>query len=184
MADVFTRQKRSEAVETRSAEFGTRSCDRGSEFPKVKLIAGDAEVIADVGDDSARHVARMPGERDEPLGAEGIRVMPVAAGGAKEFATDLAEASLQLAAIIGEVFAHNSGGEHKLVAEGGRNGSAGFQERLKVRLGGLLKAKHGFAAVAPVSVAAGKQGGFGDPDAVLVLSDLHFGKRNDHAGKC
>jgi hypothetical protein len=33
-------------------------------------------------------------------------------------------------------------------------------------------------------MAAGKQPGPGDPHAVLVLSELHFGKRNDHADKC
>ena len=108
--------------------------------------------------------------------------MPVTTRSAKEFAADLAEASLQLAAVVGGVFAHGSGGKDKLIAERGRNGAAGFQERLEVRLGGLLKAKHGFTAVAAVRVAAGKQGGFGNPDAVFILSDLHFGKRNDHNG--
>lgn len=153
---------------------------RGSEFLEVEVVAAQAEVIADVGDDSARHVTRMPRERDEPVGPERIRIMPVTARSAKEFATDLAEASFQLAAVVGRVFAPGSGGKDKLVAERGRNGAAGCQERLEVRLGGPLKAKHGFAAVAAVRVAAGKQGGFGNPHTILVLSDLHFGKRNDH----
>ncbi len=51
-----------------------------------------------------------------------------------------------------------------------------------MRLGGLLEVKEGFAAVASVGVAAGQEGGFGDPHAVFVASNVHFRKRNDHGG--
>jgi hypothetical protein len=37
-----------------------------------------------------------------------------------------------------------------------------------VRLGGWLKAEQGFGSVAPVSVAAGQEVGFGDPRTVFT----------------
>ena len=76
--------------------------------------------------------------------------------------------------------AHNSGGEDEFVAEGGRDGPTGFEQRLQMRLGRLLKAQGGFAAVVSVRVATRQQAGFGDPDAVFVLTELHFRKWNDH----
>mgnify|MGYP000973868562 CR=1 FL=1 len=85
-----------------------------------------------------------------------------------------------LPAVPGGIFVHRSGREHKLVAEGRRNGTTGVKQRFKVDLGGLLKTESGFAPVAPVRVTAGKQLGFGNPDAVFVLPELHFGERNDH----
>lgn len=69
MPDVFTRAKRSEAGP--SAEFGNRSSERGSEFLEVEIVAADAEVFDDAGNDAAGHVARMPRKRDEAVRAEG-----------------------------------------------------------------------------------------------------------------
>jgi hypothetical protein len=63
MPDVFTKAKRSEVM--------SRIRGRDSEFPEVEVVAADAEVLDDVGDDAARHVARMPRERDEAVGTEG-----------------------------------------------------------------------------------------------------------------
>ena len=51
-----------------------------------------------------------------------------------------------------------------------------------MRLGGLLESKGGLATVAPVRVAAGQQGGFGNPHAVFILTKLHFREWNDHNG--
>jgi hypothetical protein len=63
-----------------------------------------------------------------------------------------------------------------------RDGASGFEQGFQVRLGGLLKSKGGLATVAPVRVAAGQQGGFGNPDAVFILTELHFREWNDHNG--
>ena len=49
--------------------------------------------------------------------------------------------------------------------------------------GGLLKAKQRFAPVAAVCMAARQEIGLGNPNAIFVLSELHFGERNDHRGK-
>jgi hypothetical protein len=44
----------------------------GSKFLEVKIVAADAEVFHNVGDDAARHVTRMPRKRDEPVGTKWI----------------------------------------------------------------------------------------------------------------
>src|ERR1043166_740613 len=49
-----------------------------SEFSEVKLFACDAEVFDDVPNDAARHIARVPGKRDDEIRAEGLGIMPVA----------------------------------------------------------------------------------------------------------
>ena len=153
---------------------------RGSESLEVKVVASDAEVFDDVSDDAAGHVARMPCKRDETVGAERIRVMSMTPGGAKEFAADLTQTTVKLTAVPGGIFTHRSGGEDEFVAEGGRDGAAGFEQCFQMHLGGLLKSKGGLATVAPVRVATGQQGGFGNPDAVFILSELHFRKWNNH----
>ncbi len=173
MPDVFTRAKRSDVM--------SRIRGRGSESLEVKVVAADAKVFDNVSDDAAGHVARMPRKRDEAVGAERIRVVPVAPGSAKEFAANLTQTALQLAAVPRWIFAHRSGGENKFVAESGRDGAAGFEQCFQMCLGGLLKSKGGLATVAPVRVAAGQQSGFGNPDAVFILSELHFRKWNDHS---
>jgi hypothetical protein len=144
------------------------------------LISGNPEVFDNVGNDTARHVARMPCKSDEAVGSERIRVVPMAASGAKEFTTDLAKAALQLAAIPRGVFAHRSGGENEFVAEGDRNRAARFEQGFQVDFGGLLKTERGFAPVASVRMAAGKQRRFCNPHAVFIPPDLHFREWNDH----
>lgn len=128
MADVFTQAKRSEAVQVRSAEFEVPGDRCGSKFPEVELIAGDAEVFDNVGNDPARHVARMPGEGDQAVGTKRIGVMPMTTRSAQKFTTDFAESPLQLTAVPRGVLAHRSGGEDEFVAEGGRDGAAGFEQ--------------------------------------------------------
>ena len=71
---------------------------------------------------------------------------------------DLAETTLQLAAVERGVFAHGSCGEHEFVSEGGWDGAAGFQECLQMGLGRFLKPKYGFAPVTSMCVAAGQKG--------------------------
>jgi len=124
----------------------------------------------------------MPCERDKPVGAKWICVMPMAPGGANEFTANLTQMTVKLTTVPGRVFAHRSGGEDEFVAEGGRDGTSGFEQGFQMRLGGLLKSKSGLATVAPVRVAAGQQGGFGNPDAVFILTELHFREWNDHNG--
>src|SRR5271163_3213618 len=98
MPDVFTKQKRSEVM--------SRIRGRPSEAPEVKVVAANAEVFDNVGDDSAWNVAGMPGEGDEAVGTEGIGIMAVTAGGAEELTADFAETAVELAAIPGGIFAH------------------------------------------------------------------------------
>ena len=155
---------------------------RRSEFSEVEFVARDTEVGNDVGDDAAWHVARMPREGDEPVGAERVGVVPMTPGGAEQFAADLAESPFQLAAIVGGIFSHGSGGEDELVAERGRNGASGFQQRFEMGLGSLLKTQRGFASVAAMSVTARQQRRFRNPHAVFILSQLHFRERNNHGG--
>ena len=54
----------------RSANFGTRNCGHDSKSLEVKVVAADAEVFDNVGDDAAGHVAWMPRKRDKPVGAK------------------------------------------------------------------------------------------------------------------
>ena len=68
-------------------------------FFEVKVVAADAEVFNNVGNNAARHVARMPGKGDEPVRPKWIGIMPVTAGGAEKLTTNLAQAALQLPAI-------------------------------------------------------------------------------------
>ena len=108
---------------------------------------------------------------DDAVRMEGIGVVAVTAPApaTEAFATDFQELPVELPAVIGRVFAHESGREDEFVAKRRRNRATGFQQSLQVRLGGLLKAEQGFASVASVSVAAGQQGGFGDPHTVFIL---------------
>ena len=76
MPDVFTKAKRAGAgvqrseVGSRRSEVGGRRSERGSEFLEVEVVAADAEILNDVGDDAARHVSRMPRKRDESVRTE------------------------------------------------------------------------------------------------------------------
>ena len=174
MADVFSKRKRSEVM--------SRNCGRGSESLEVKVVAAEAKVFDDVSDDAAGHIARMPCERDEAIRMERIRVMPVASSGANKLAANLTQTTVKLAAVPGGIFAHRSGGENKFVAEGGRDGTSGFEQGFQMRLGSLLESQVGLATVAPVRMAARQQGGFGNPNAIFILTELHFRKWNDHNG--
>ena len=99
----------------------------GLELAEVEFVASDAEVFDDVRDDAAWHIAGVPGKGDEPLGSERIRVVPVAARRAEQFAADFPEPPLQLATVVGRVPPHGSGGKDELVAERRRDGTASFQ---------------------------------------------------------
>jgi len=185
-ADVFSKRKPSEVV-PRTRGRGNRDAEpalarplRALEFSEIELIASDAKVFDDVRDDSARHIARMPRERDQAVGTKRVGVMPVTAGGAKKFTTDFTESPVQLAAVPRGIFAHGSGSENKFVAEGRRDGASGFEQRFQVDLGGLLKAQRCLAAVASVRVAAGQERRFGNPHAVFILTKSHFREWNNH----
>ena len=99
----------------------------GLELAEVEFVASDAEVFDDVRDDAAWHIAGMPGKGDEPVGSERIGVVPVAARRAEQFAADFPEPPLQLAAVVGRLPAHDSGGKDEFVAECRRDGTASFQ---------------------------------------------------------
>ena len=75
-----------------------------------------------------------------------------------------------------------SGSQNEFVAEGGRDGAAGFQQGFKMRLGDFLETQRGFAAVATVRVATRQPQGLGNPDAIFVLTKLHFGEWNNRNG--
>lgn len=151
-----------------------------SEFSEIELVAGDAEVFDDVRDDAAWYIARMPGEGNQTVGTKGIRVMPVTAGGAFMHTTDLTQAAVKLPTVPRRVFAHRSGGENEFVAEGRWDGAARFEQCFQMRLGGLLKAEHGFTPITTVGVAAGQERRFRNPNAVFVLTKSHFRERNNH----
>lgn len=152
----------------------------GSESFEVEIVAAYAEIPDDVGDDAPRHVARMPREGDQTIRVEWIGIMAVAAGRTNVFAANLTQAPVKLTAVPRWVSSHGSGGEDEFVAKGGRDGAAGFEQRLEMRLGRELKTKAGLAPVASVGVAAGKQGGFGNPHPILVTAQLNLGKRDNH----
>ena len=48
--------------------------ERGNnlKFLEVKVVAADTEVFNDVGNNTARHIARMPCKSDEPVGTKWI----------------------------------------------------------------------------------------------------------------
>src|ERR1035441_8071848 len=81
----------------------------GLELAEVEFVAGDAEVFDDVRDDAAWHIARMPGQGDEPVVSERIGVGRVAARRAEQLAPDFPEPPLQLATVVGRLPAHDSG---------------------------------------------------------------------------
>lgn len=158
----------------------SRIRSRRSEFAEEKLVSCDAEVINDIGHDATRHVTRMPGEGDEAVGLKRIGAVPMAAWSAQQVTAEFPEPAFELPTVVAGVFAHGSGSEDKLVAEGGRNGAAGFEEGFEVGLGRLLEAQGSFAPVASVRMTTGQEAGFGNPDTIFILSKLHFRKRNDH----
>ena len=68
-------------------------------FLEVKIVAADAEVFDDVGNDAARNIAWMPGEGDETVGAKWVGIVAVTARSAEKFAADFTQAAFKLAAI-------------------------------------------------------------------------------------
>src|ERR1700692_459810 len=72
-------------------------------------------------------------------------------------------------------------GQDKSVTKGGRDGSARFQERLEVILGGFLKAQDRLATVTTMGMTPGQQPRFRDPDTVRVATHLNLGKWDNHA---
>jgi hypothetical protein len=151
-----------------------------SEFSEVEFVAGDAEVFDDVRNNAARHVARMPRESDNAVGAERAGVMSVTAGVAEVFTADFAETTLQLAAVERGVFAHRSGSENEFVAKSQRNGSARFQQGFQMSLGRLLEMENRFAPITTMRVATGQQPRLGNPHSVLIASRLDFRDGNYH----
>ncbi len=154
-----------------------------SELAEIELIAGDAEVFDDVSNNATRYIAGMPCKRDEPVGLERIGIVPVAARCTEQFATDFPQATLQLPAVVGRIFTHDSGGEDEFVAESRRNGAAGFQQCFQMDFRGLLKAEQRLAPVASVCMTAGQEVGLGNPHAVFILPELYFGEWNNHCVK-
>ena len=96
-------------------------------FFEIKVVASDAEVFDDVGDDAVRHIAGMSGKGDEPVGPEQIGVVPVAARRAEQLAADFQEPPPKLAAVAGRVPAPDSGGKGEFAAERRGHGTASFQ---------------------------------------------------------
>ena len=80
MSDVFTKAKRSEVMSrirsrgNKDTELALAKLFRVLEFPEIELIAVDAEVFDNVGDDPARHIARMPRESDQAIETKRIGV--------------------------------------------------------------------------------------------------------------
>ena len=100
--------------------------------------------------------------------------MPMTASRAKEFAANFTQATVELAAIPGRIFAHDSSGEDELVAKRRGNGATGFEQRLQMRFGGLLKAESGFAAITSMRMTARQRRRLGNPHAILILPKLDF----------
>ena len=153
-----------------------------SEFPEIEVVAADAEVLNDVGDDATGHVARMPRKRNESVGSERIAVMPVASGRTKEFTANLTQTTVKLTAIPRGIFTHRSGGQHEFVAKSSRDGTTGFEQSFQMCLGSQLEPQSGLTTITPMRVAARQQSGFGNPNAIFILTELHFREWNNHDG--
>jgi hypothetical protein len=123
-------------------------------FFEEKFVAADAEIFNNIGDDAARDVARVPGECDEAVGMKRIGIMPMAAGGAEEFAADFTQATVKLAAIPRRIFAHDSSGEDELVTKRCWNGAPGFKQRFQMGFGGQLETERGLTAITSMRMTA------------------------------
>src|SRR5947207_982738 len=73
---------------------------------EIKIVPRNTRVTNDIGDDPTRHIARMPGERDEFLRMERIRIMAMAAGRALETTADLLQTALQIPKTERRIFSH------------------------------------------------------------------------------
>ena len=158
MSDVFTKAKRSEVM--------SRIRGRGSESLEVKVVAADA----------AGHVAGMPRERDEAVGAEG-RVKGFASRGGEHRTSNIQHPTSkkrQEDEFTGRVKKLKPFWKLRILRRNLRDGASGFEQSFQMRLGRLLESKCSFAPVAPVRVAAGQQGGPGNPHAIFILTELPF----------
>jgi hypothetical protein len=151
-----------------------------SESAKVKFVSRDAEVFYDVGENPARDIARVPRKRDDSLRSKRVRIMPMSASVAQMNAADFFQPPFQSAAVERGIFAHKSSCEHKLVAEGRRNGAARFKQSLEMSFGCFLKTQDCLPAITPVGMAAGEQIGFCNPDPIFILPRLNLRDRNYH----
>src|SRR5262245_23377970 len=106
----------------------------------------------------------MPCEGNQPVRSEGVGVMAVTACGSQQLTAYLAQAAVKLAAVPRGICAHGSGSEDKFVPKGGRNRAARFQQRLQMRLRGLLKTQCCLSPIASVRMASRQQRGLGDPN--------------------
>jgi hypothetical protein len=176
MSDVFTKAKRSEVM--------SRIRSRSSESLEVEVVAADAEVFDNVGDEAAGHVAGMPSKCDKPVGAEG-RVKGFAPRGGEHRTSNIEHPTSnrrQKDESSRRVKKLKPFWELRILRRELRDGASDFEQSFQMRLGSLLESKGGLATVAPVRVAAGQQNRFGNPDAVFILTELHFREWNDHDG--
>src|SRR3954470_20049185 len=74
--------------------------------PAIELVASETEIRSDVIDDSAWDVATMPGEGDQPIRAERVRVVAVSRSGADEPAAKPSQSSIQLLAVQRGILGH------------------------------------------------------------------------------
>jgi hypothetical protein len=137
--DVFTKTKRSEVM--------SRIRSRGSESLEVEVVAADAEVFDDVGDDAAGHVARMPRKCDKPVGAKS-RVKGFASRGGEHRTSNIEHPTSnrrQKDESSRPVKKLKPFWELRILRRGLRDGASGFEQGFQVRLGGLLESKGGLA---------------------------------------
>ena len=73
---------------------------------EVEVVTGNAEVLDDIRNNSPWHVTSMVGESDQSFGMEWVRVVTMAPARADKFTADLAEATLQLPAVVRGILAH------------------------------------------------------------------------------
>src|SRR5712691_3036533 len=130
-----------------------------SEFPEIELLASDAEVLNDIGNDPARHITGMPGKGDDAVG-----VMAVATFAAEELTANFPKTLFQPPAVERRVFSHMSSREHELIAKSRRNRSASFQQCFQMSFRRQLKTQNRLVAVSAMCMATGQQTGFRNPN--------------------
>ncbi|MGA2181113.1 MAG: hypothetical protein ABSH15_16220 [Verrucomicrobiota bacterium] len=166
MADVANSRTRSESLE-------------------VKVVAADAEVFDNVGNNAAGHIARVPCERDEAVRTEGrVKGFQPHAVGNIEHSTSNIQHRIEGKRTnrAGLLRTRSPSWNKETLRLELRDGAPGFEQSFQMRFGRLLESKGGLATVAPVCMAAGQQGGFGNPHAIFILTELHFREWNDHNG--
>lgn len=175
---TFNANRLEVAVQTSRSAMRAEAC--ASEFAEVKLIPCHAEIIDDVGNNSAGNVTCVPGEGNDSIRSKRIGVMSMAAAAAKVRTTDLPETAIKLSAVERGILAHDSRRQYELIPESGRNGAPCFKQGFQMGLCRFLKAQDRLSSVAPMGMASRKKVRFGDPDAILVTPRLNFRDWNDH----